>query len=308
MSGEFGGGTRVFGTHGGGHDVIAIGRRRHPLKDLYHVLLTASWARLFVVFGIVYLVVNALFAVPYYFLAEGIENARPGSIGDAFFFSLQTMTATEYRPMAAKTIAVQLLNGVEGFVRWLGLALGTGVIFTKFSHPRPRVLFSRVAVVAPHDGAPAVQFRMANERETTIVDAKVKVLLVLDEPAPGGETVRRAHDLPLWRGDSAIFAHAWTAIHRVDPSSPLAGHDATTLERASAELIVSFTGYDEAVSRTLHARHVYPAERVLWNVRFRDILVPLRDGRRAVDYRKFHDVVALDVARRADRTPGRARA
>ncbi len=304
---QFGGSTRVFGTHGGGSGLVTIGKKRHLLKDLYHLLLTASWARLFVLFAIVYLAANALFAIPYYFLAEGIENARPGSIADAFFFSLQTLTATEYRPMAPKTVAVQVLNGAEGFVRWLGLALGAGIIFTKFSSPRPRVLFSRVAVVAPHDGTPALQFRMANERETHIVDAEVKVLLVLDELASGGEVVRRAHDLPLWRGDSAIFAHAWTAIHHIDPSSPLAGQDASTLDEAAAELIVAVSGYDEAVSRTIHARHVYPASRILWNVRFRDIVVPLRDGRRAVDYRRFHDVVPL-AERRPERAADRARA
>jgi len=307
--GELGGSTRVFGQFGDERDIVTIGKRRHPLKDLYHQLITASWWRLLFVFGLVYLAVNALFAVPFFFLAEGIENVRPGSFADAFFFSLQTMTATEYRPMAAKTVAVQVLTGAEGFVRWIGLALGTGLIFTKFSNPKPRVLFSKVAVVGQHQGARALMFRMANERSTDIVDAKVKLMLVIDEAAGDEEeVVRRVHDLPLWRGDSALFAHTWTAVHQIRAESPLSGRDARGLAERKAELIVSLTGYDETLSRTIHARKIYPASRILWGVRFREILVELRSGRRAIDYRRFHDVVPLDDDRKGDRTPDRGRA
>jgi inward rectifier potassium channel len=305
--GELGGSTRVFGQFGDERDVVSIGKRHHPLKDLYHHLITASWWQLFFVFGLVYLAINALFAVPFYFLAEGIENVRPGSFADAFFFSLQTMTATEYRPMAAKTVAVEVLAGAEGFVRWIGLALGTGLIFTKFSNPKPRVLFSKVAVVGQHQGVRALMFRMANERSSDIVDAQVKVMLAIDEPGGEEEMVRRVHDLPLWRGDSALFAHTWTAVHHLRAESPLYGRDARTLTESKAELIVSLTGYDETLSRIIHARKIYPASRILWGVRFREILVELRSGRRAIDYRRFHDVVPLDLEPR-DRTPDRGRA
>ncbi len=304
---ELGGSTRVFGQFGDQRHVVSIGRKRHPLKDLYHLLITASWWRLLFVFGLVYLAVNALFAIPFYFLAEGIENVRPGSFADAFFFSLQTMTATEYRPMAAKTMAVQVLAGAEGFVRWIGLALGAGLIFTKFSNPKPRVLFSKVAVVGQHQGVPALMFRMANERSSDIVDASVKVMLVIDEPGNDEEMVRRVHDLPLWRGDSALFAHTWTAVHQIRPGSPLSGRDPRALAEAKAELIVSLTGYDETLSRIIHARKIYPASRILWGVRFREILVELSSGRRAIDFRRFHDVVPLDPDKQDERTPGRGR-
>ncbi len=301
------GSTRVFSSTA--RRVISVGLRRHPLKDLYHRLLVASWARLFLLFALVYLAVTGAFAVAYFFLAEGIENARPGSYHDAFFFSLQTLSETRYRPMAAKTIAVEILTGVEGFLRWLGLALGTGLIFTKFSHPRPRVLFSRVAVVTPHQGDTALMFRMANERSSHIVNARLEVMLVRNEAGSDeNEVVRRAHDLPLWRGASALFAHTWTAIHLVDARSPLAQEDAASLAESEAELIVSLVGFDDALSRTIHARHVYQADRVLWNVRFREIVKTLPNGVHRIDYRKFHDVVPLEqkpAERAAARRPAR---
>ncbi|HYG69306.1 MAG TPA: potassium transporter, partial [Anaeromyxobacteraceae bacterium] len=176
------------------------------------------------------------------------------------------------------------------------LAVGSGIIFTKFSLLKPRVLFSRVAVVAPHDQGRALLFRMANERKSPIVDAKVQAMLVVDEPGPDGEGVRRVRDLPLARGGSALFTHAWTAIHPIGRDSPLAGHDARTLAAANGEVIVTLTGFDEGLLRTTHARHVYRAKAIRFGARFRDIVRALPNGLRAVDYRKFHDAVPVEDA------------
>jgi inward rectifier potassium channel len=117
----------------------------------------------------------------------------------------------------------------------------------------------------------------------------VNALLVWNEADEKGEQVRRAHDLPLARGGSALFTHAWTASHPIDRQSPLHGCTEAALQLAEAELIVSLSGYDEALTRVMYARHVYPAEQILWNFTFREIVKPLPDGRRRIDYRRFHE-------------------
>src|SRR5271154_6841877 len=63
--------------------------------DLYHFLLTESWPTLLVGIALIFVVVNAVFALGY-LLDKGIENARPGSFADAFFFSVQTMATIGY--------------------------------------------------------------------------------------------------------------------------------------------------------------------------------------------------------------------
>jgi inward rectifier potassium channel len=146
---------------------------------------------------------------------------------------------------------------------------------------------------------------MANERASHIVDAKVSVMLVRNE-LHDGEPVRRAHDLALARGGSALFSHAWTAIHPIDAASPLAGETAGSLEGSEAEIIVTISGFDEGLEKTVHARHVYRASRIRWNVRFREIVRLREDGRRVIDYRKFHKTVPVEAAPApAERTPGR---
>jgi inward rectifier potassium channel len=194
---------------------------------------------------------------------------------------------------------------VEGFVRWIEVLAASSIVLAKFSHVRARVLFSDVAVVAPHAGGVALMFRMANERRSSIVDAKVSAMLVRNE-LHDGEVVRRAHDLALVRDGTPLFSHAWTAIHPIARGSPLAAESAGSLEGSEAEIIVNLTGFDEALVRTVHARHVYEASRIRWNARFRDIVKLREDGRRIIDYRKFHKTVPLEPDEGAgDRTPAR---
>jgi inward rectifier potassium channel len=184
---------------------------------------------------------------------------------------------------------------VDGFVRWAELVIGAGIVMAKFSTQKALVLFSEVAVVAPHDrSGNALLFRMANQRTGHVVDARVSLLLVRNEREPDGELVRRAHDLPLLRGGTALFEHAWTTAHEIDRDSPLWGETADSLAAAQAELLVTFSGYDERLLRPIHARHVYSARRIQWGSRFEPIDVVLPDGRRALDYRRFHRIVPAE--------------
>jgi inward rectifier potassium channel len=279
------GSTRVFGhTHGG---VVEVGLRRRPLKDLYHWLVTGPWSRVLIVYGLVYFATEGIFAAVD--LVLGGTPVTRAAFANALIEAVRAPIAGRNPTAAIQVVATGLVASVEGFVRWLELVLGAGIVLTKFSLLRARIIFSRVAVVAPGDDGPALMFRMANERTSNIIDAKVNALLVWNEPDEQGTFVRRAHDLVLARGGSALFTHAWTAIHPIGRESPLHGQDETALQLAEAELIVSLSGYDEALTKVMYARHVYPAEKVLWNHRFREIVKPLPDGRRRIDYRRFHE-------------------
>jgi inward rectifier potassium channel len=210
-------------------------------------------------------------------MAAVVALARGEPVGDAL------------EPAALAAAAVESLTR---FVHWAEVVIGAGVVMAKYTQLKARVLFSEVAAVAPHAAGTALLFRMANERAGHVVDARVFLLLVRNERDEDGEVVRRAHDLPLLRGGTALFSHAWTAVHAVDRDSPLFGETEETLAAAEAELLVTFSGYDDGVSRAIHARHVYGASQLRWNARFAPIATVLPDGRRALDYRRFHEVLA----------------
>jgi inward rectifier potassium channel len=103
--------------------------------------------------------------------------------------------------------------------------------------------------------------------------------------------VRRVHDLRLRRSQSAFFAFTWLVVHPLTPDSPLHGETAESLREKDVDLVASVTGLDETLSQSVHARHAWSPDQILWNHRFVDVLVQLPDGRRAIDYRKFHEVV-----------------
>src|SRR5438046_3115332 len=149
--------------------------RRLIPADLYHLLLTSSWPRLLGLLAIGYAAANALFALGYLLEPGALENARPGSFADAFFFSVQTMATIGYGRMVPRTFLANALVTLETLTGLLGLAMVTGLVFAKFSRPTARVLFSRVAVIGRRDGARAFMFRMANERGNNTAEAEVHI-------------------------------------------------------------------------------------------------------------------------------------
>jgi len=274
-------------------EVLQVGLERRPFQDAYHVLLTMPWWRFFAVVLAGYLAVNAAFAGGYWSLADPIENATPGSFRDCFFFSVQTLATIGYGKMSPRTLGAEVLVTVEALVGMLGFAVTTGLVFARFSRPTARVLFSRVAVVAPYEGVPSLMFRMANARGTQIVEARLRLTLVRDEVTAEGDPVRRLHDLELRRSEHSAFGLTWTAIHPIGPESPLFGMDAAQLRETLSDLIASLTGIDEGLAQPIHARYAYGPADVRWSVRFADIL---RSGpeRLVIDYARFHDVVPLE--------------
>jgi inward rectifier potassium channel len=281
---------RVNRLPGSGREILSIGLRTAPLRDLYHSLLTATWAQFFGIVLVAYLGANLVFALGYLAIGDGIEEARRGNFSDAFFFSVQTMATIGYGKMAPRGLAANLLVTVEALVGLLGLALVTGLVFAKFSRPTARIVFSRNAVVTSFDGVPSLLVRMANERGNQIAEAQAHLVLLRTERTPEGEEVRRVHDLRLRRSQSAFFAFTWTVVHPITPDSPLHGETAEGLRAKDVDLVASVTGLDDTLSQTVHARHAWTPDGILWGHRFQDVLVTLPDGRRAIDYRRFHDV------------------
>jgi inward rectifier potassium channel len=78
-------------------------------------------------------------------------------------------------------------------------------------------------------------------------------------------------------------------MHHITEKSLLYGVTPDSLLADEMEIIVTLTGIDETVSQTIHSRYAYTAQEILWNVHFVDIISKLPDGRRVVDYNRFHD-------------------
>ncbi|MEZ2239886.1 ion channel [Microcoleus sp.] len=275
-------------------NVVRLGLPRLHFADLYHGLLTLSWPRFFILISLLYVLTNSLFALAYLAGGNCIANARPGSFQDAFYFSVQTMATIGYGSMYPRTDYANTIVAVQAFFALWGVAMVTGLAFSRFSKPTARVVFSRVAVIAPFNGVQTLMYRTANQRFNQILEAQQRATLIRDEVTSDGDYMRRFYDLTLVRSQSPIFALTWTVMHVIDENSPLYKLSAKDLSEQQAEIVITLTGIDETVSQTIHARHSFVASEILWNMKFVDIISRTPEGKRVVDYTRFHDVKSIE--------------
>jgi inward rectifier potassium channel len=274
-------------------EVVSVGLERIWFGDLYHRILTMGWPSFFGLGLTAYMLVNLVFATLYLLQPGSIANAHAGSFGDAFFFSVETIATIGYGVMAPATVYANLLMTVESAIGLLLVALTTGLVFARFSRPTARIMFSKVAVVGPHNGKPALTVRLANQRQNQLLAAHVSMTLVRDERTAEGSLLRRFYDLKLVRDHSPVFALTFTVIHEIDTQSPLHGATAERMIEVNAELVITASGVDETLVQPVQARASYLPHEILWGYRFADIIGWTEDGRRAIDYRRFHDTVSL---------------
>jgi inward rectifier potassium channel len=270
--------------------VTIRGLRPRRLTDLYHQLLTLSWGGFLLVWLVVYLAANLVFATLFWLDRGGLSGARPGSFEDAFFFSVQTLGTIGYGVIAPKSRLANALVACESFFSFGISALSTGLIFARVSRPTARVMFSRHAVVTPVNGVPTLMFRAANERQNQVLEAEVTVTLARSLSTAEGVTFRAFQALTLMRSRSPFFALSWSVMHRVDETSPLFGQTLETLLADKAEIVVVLSGVDETLAQRIHARHSYLPHEIVWNRRFADIIQMGDDGRAVVEFGRFHDL------------------
>ncbi|WP_193195702.1 ion channel [Nostoc sp. MG11] len=278
----------------GQFEIMGMGVWYSYWRDPYHLLLTIPWTAFLALIAALYVGINALFALAYLAGGDCIENARPGNFLDAFFFSVQTLASIGYGAMYPKTTYANTIVTIEAMAGLVGIAVMTGLAFARFSRPTARVLFSRVAVITPHEGVPTLMFRAANERRNQILEAQMRVYLMRDEVTVEGHLMRRFHDLKLLRSQTPSFMLSWSAMHPIDEYSPLYGMSAESLIQTKTTLVISLSGIDETVAQVVHARHNYSANEILWNYQFVDIIHYTSEGHRYIDYNHFHDILPLD--------------
>ena len=272
--------------------VMRIGVPNFTWADLYHSLVTISWLHFLGLVALFYIATNTLFAFAYLAGGDCIKNARPGFFSDAFFFSVQTMATIGYGGMFPRTPYANVVVTVEALLGLVGVAMVTGLAFARFSLPTARVLFSKVAVIAPYNRVPTLMFRTANARGNLIMESQIRVTLVRNEVSLEGEYMRRLHDLKLVRRETPIFALSWTVMHQIDKKSPLYGYTAETLIEDGVEIVVTLTGIDQTVAQTIHSHHVFTGRDILWNMKFVDIFHRTADGKPWIDYTRFNDVIS----------------
>jgi inward rectifier potassium channel len=254
----------------------------------YHFFLTISWRKFFtiVVFG--YVGINIMFALLFMACGPNAIVGQPpavfgGHFARAFAFSVETLGTIGYGNIQPNGVLPNILVAIESLTGLSILALGTGILFARFSRPTARVVFSDCAVIAPYRNITALMFRLTNARTSQLLELEAKVLSTLLD-----KSSRRYDQLTLERTRVAIFPLSWTIVHPIDEKSPLFGLTQRDLLARDAEFLVMVSGIDEAFSTTVHARTSYKADEIIEGHKFVNIYNPVRaDGTVSIDVRKL---------------------
>jgi inward rectifier potassium channel len=241
--------------------------------DAYFALLTTPFWRFCLAVAVFVLAINSLFARVYMLDPGGVTTARPGSFEDAFFFSVQTFATIGYGTMAPQTRFAHVVVTVESILGILAVGSLAGIAFARLSRPTARVLFSDKLVVRPRNGVPHLQVRLANWRTNLIVEASLRLFLLVPERTAEGEALRTPVELKLVRGSTPVFFLTWTAMHAIHEKSPFHGEDAIArLREAGAQLFAMLTGYDQTMGQMTYAYREYKLEDIVQNARFVDVV------------------------------------
>jgi inward rectifier potassium channel len=282
----------------GRYAVHVLGAPPPGVRDLYHALLRVPWWAAFCIIVGGYLLLNGAFAL-LYLLSGGIANARPGSVFDAFVFSIETMGTIGYGNMYPVTPVANVLMVAESVTGLVVTALATGLVFVRFSQTRAGILFSSNAAVGRMDGVPTLMVRVGNERRGSIVDVRFRLTLTRATTSAEGVPMYRLEELPLVRQRAPALSRAWLVMHPIVEGSPLHGSDAEALARADGELQLEVTGVDDTSHQMVHARYTWFPDTIVWGSRLADVLSETPEGDLVVDLRHFHDVVPVAEGPRA---------
>jgi inward rectifier potassium channel len=274
-------------------DIVVVGAKAHPLRDAYHLLLRMRWVGVLGFIAALFLALNFVFACVY-LVTGGVVGVQPGSLRDAFFFSVQTMGTIGYGAMYPSSTAAQTVVVAESVVGLIMTALATGIVFARFSQSSGQLVFSDKACISPMNGVPTLAFRVGNDRSSTVFEAHVRVALARTERTAEGVTFYRLYDLELSRERSPALARSWTVMHPVTEKSPLFGASPKSCDADEIELMVTVDGTDDTSLQPVHGRRRYLTSDIVWGARLADVLSELPDGRLQLDVRKFHELVPTE--------------
>lgn len=258
--------------------------------SFYHYFLTMTWPRFFGFAIVGYLGANILFALLYLAcgtdsLSGALPTATGGPFWRAFFFSVETLATIGYGSITPNGLPAHLVMTAESFAGLLMFALGTGILFSRFSRPTAALMFSAKAVVAPHRGKHAFMFRVTNGRSNQLVELEAKVLFSRIEGAH-----RKYDQITLERSRVTFFPLSWTVVHPIDEKSPMFGLSHADFAARDAEIMILLTGTDETFSQVVHARSSYKADEILFGHKFVNLYNPISDdGTVSIDVRKLSD-------------------
>jgi inward rectifier potassium channel len=273
-----------------------VRRRGTTWRDIhpYLFMINASGPVFWLLIFGGFVIANAVFALIYVKL--GVEHLQGADTStalsrflSAFFFSAQTFTTVGYGRISPNSVLTSLVASLQALLGLMALAIATGLLFGRFSRPAARLAFSKQMVVAPYQSGTSLQFRVANRRSNNLMEVEARVMMSSVEQTEQGP-LRKYTYLTLERHLVQFLPLTWTIVHPIDESSPLWGKGPEYLKEHQAEFLITIKAFDDTFFQTIHVRHSYRFEEVVWGARFVPAFEPDAQGEMVLDLRRLSEV------------------
>ncbi len=277
-----------------------VRRRGTTWRDIhpYLFMINASWPVFSALIFGAYVIGNVIFALIY--LKVGIEHLQGADTStalsrflSAFFFSAQTFTTVGYGRISPDGVLASAVASLQALIGLMALAIGTGLLFGRFSRPAARLAFSQQMVVAPYQSGLSLQFRVANRRSNNLMEVQARVMLSTVESSEE-RLVRKYKYLTLERDTVQFLPLTWTIVHPIDESSPLWDKGPNYLKDHQAEFLITIKAFDDTFFQTVHVRHSYRFDEVAWGARFVPAFEPDAAGEMVLDLEKLSAIAPVE--------------
>ena len=215
---------------------------------------------------------------------------------------LSRILSVGYGRISPDGVLTSMVASLQALLGLMALAIGTGLLFGRFSRPAARMAFSQQMVVAPYQSGTSLQFRVANRRSNnsdgsgSARDAEHRGIL-------GRGLLRKYKYLTLERRGVQFLPLTWTIVHPIDQDSPLWGKGPEDLAQHQAEFLITIKAFDDTFFQTVHVRHSYRHDEVVWGARFVPAFEPDAQGEMVLDLGKLSEIAPVENPREGVESP-----
>ncbi len=242
--------------------------------SIFHELLLLSWSRMLLLILIFYILVNFIFALGFYCIGpHGISGVHDGSefriFWQCYFFSVQSFTTVGYGGMYPVDWKSSALAGFEALCGLLTFAIITGLVYSKFSRPNFKFLFSKNLLFAPYKDFQGAMFRVVNSNRQKLMDVEATMIFSYF-PVNQNNRIFRTLDLEIKK--ISMFPLSWTINHPIVETSPIYSLNKEQMIQGRAEIIIIISAYDEESGRIVKNMNSYHYSDFVYNAKFLPML------------------------------------
>ncbi len=241
--------------------------------EIHNIFLSVSWLGFVGIVFCIYLFTNTIFTFLYMMSGStGLSgtNASSNSFVKVFYFSAQTLCTgyfTDTIPVSIRSTSIAAFEAVVGLFLF---AIITGLLYSRFSKPNSKIIFSDKMLIGRYKGGNALMVRIANIKQNQLLKVSAELILLLRLEVDGIKK-NMFYNLKLEQSNIGMLLLTWTLVHPIDEESPLDIFSVEEISEAKGEIILVIEGSDDILSQNVFARKSYNADDIICDAQFEDI-------------------------------------